>query len=134
MWGDYIKKGLIDGDYGFMGKTLRYVESRMGQKNYSFYTVYNEMNSYFTHGFHGRFEKVVGDPKKTRVVQIENIINDTYGPPFTIFIFQNHWKDSRQILLEKYPQMKIHSMNSDASYLAIEVLNQTGPDRNYFRN
>ena len=59
MWGDYIKKGLIDGDHLFMGKTFRYVERRMDNNDYMFYMVFDQENDYFTHGFTGRFKKVV---------------------------------------------------------------------------
>jgi len=123
MWGDYIKKGLVDGDHLFMGKTLRYVERRMDNNNYMFYTVFDQKNNYFTHGFTGRFEKVVGNRERVPVVPIEDVLSGEYVPPFTIFIHQNHWVNARKVLLEKYPYLKIYSMNIEGSYLAIEVLN-----------
>jgi len=120
MWSDYIKSGLTE-NY-LRGKTLRYVEDRKIHQNHMFYLIYDAFSDKHSKGAQKSFNKRAENPERVSAVPLDHILNETYDHPFTIFIHQNLWIKIKGAFLQKYSQPKIHFLNSQGDFLAIEVL------------
>jgi len=123
IFGDFVKKGLVEGHD--VGGTARYVESRKYIPNYSFYLAANQSYPYYSWEMPAAWRTWIaffaGEDQKTEVLDPTSFVASLSNPPFTIFMSQRLWQQSKSALTDAYPNLQIHNIKPDASLVAIEV-------------
>jgi len=119
IFGDFVKKGLIEGND--LGGSLRYIENRKDNEKHVFYLVYHQHHDYISKGWDDWFSQITGDRNRVKVISKDNMIKSEFSRPFTVFMWQDTWFDSKKMFMDKFPDMKMYHIVKDSSFIALEV-------------